>query len=103
MNEKGSLEKSKLQESTVFFDKAVSEEENDRFQRYEFAKRIASIVSIPSDDKSLTIGLYGKWGEGKTTVLNFIQQELDPEVVVVHFNPWFFSNQEQLLVAFLNT
>lgn len=102
MNKKENFENPELK-STVFFDYAITEEESDQFQRYEFAKRIASIASTPSLDKSLTIGLYGKWGEGKSTVLNFIDQELDPEIVSIHFNPWYFSNQEQLLVAFLNT
>lgn len=43
-------------------DKPVSTKPEDCFQRYEFAKRIASIVAAPEIDKSLIVSLYGKWG-----------------------------------------
>lgn len=76
----------------------------DRFQRYDFAKRISNIVALNSADASLVIGLYGKWGEGKTSVMNFIKQELPSEEnVIVEFNPWLFSDQEHLLKAFFTT
>src|ERR1700744_5920088 len=82
-------------------DKPKITQTEDRFQRYAFAKRIANIVTLNSADASLVIGLYGKWGEGKTSVMNFVRQELPSEQnVIVDFNPWLFSDQEHLLKAF---
>ncbi|RXK82896.1 KAP family P-loop NTPase fold protein [Filimonas effusa] len=81
-------------------DKPISTLSEDKFQRYEFAKRIAGIVGTPKIAESLVVGLYGKWGEGKTSVLNFIRQELPKETVVVNFNPWLFTSQTELLNAF---
>lgn len=82
-------------------DKPKITQTEDRFQRYDFAKRIANIVALNSAEASLVIGLYGKWGEGKTSVMNFIKQELpSDENVIVDFNPWLFSDQEHLLKAF---
>jgi len=84
-------------------DKPASSKSEDRFQRYEFAKRIASVVAAPKLDKSLIIGLYGKWGEGKTTIMNFIQQELPSKTIIVNFNPWLFSDEQQLLRSFFKS
>ena len=83
-------------------DKPASIQSEDCFQRYEFSKRIASIVSSPKNDKSLIVGLYGKWGEGKTTVMNFVQQELSDDIIVVNFNPWMFTDEQHLLKSFFS-
>lgn len=88
---------------SMHIDKPASAQSEDSFQRYEFAKRIAAIVATPKIDKSLIVGLYGRWGEGKTTVMNFIQRELPPETVVVNFNPWLFSDQQHLLKSFFSS
>lgn len=87
----------------MYTDKPASIQSEDCFQRYEFSKRIASIVAKPSIDKSLIIGLYGRWGEGKTTVMNFIQKELPKETITVNFNPWLFSDEQHLLKSFFTS
>ena len=84
----------------IHTDKPAEKKVQDRFQRYDFSKRIASIISAPQNDKSLIIGLYGKWGEGKSTILNFIQNELPKETIVINFNPWLFSDEKHLLNSF---
>ena len=50
--------------------------------------------------------LYGPWGSGKSTVLNYVEYYLDQvceekRPIVVTFNPWWFSGQENLARAFL--
>lgn len=87
----------------IHTDKPASTKFEDRFQRYEFAKRIAAIAATAKTDKSLIIGLYGKWGEGKTSVMNFIQQELPKDTIIVNFNPWLFSDEQHLLKSFFST
>jgi predicted KAP-like P-loop ATPase len=87
----------------IHTDKPASIQSEDCFQRYEFSKRIASIVAKPQIDKSLIVGLYGKWGEGKTTVMNFIQQELPKDAIIVKFNPWLFSDEKHLLASFFTS
>ncbi|MFI5140015.1 MAG: P-loop NTPase fold protein [Sphingobacteriales bacterium] len=75
----------------------------DRLQRYEFSKRIAQMIDKHESQQSLVIGLYGKWGEGKTSVMNFIKVELSSDTIVVNFNPWLFSDQGHLMQAFFNS
>ncbi|MET6995892.1 P-loop NTPase fold protein [Chitinophaga defluvii] len=86
----------------IHIDKPASLQSEDCFQRYEFSKRIASIIATPKIDKSLIVGLYGKWGEGKTSVMNFVQQELPEETVIVNFNPWMFADEQHLLKSFFS-
>ncbi len=85
---------------SINIDKPVSHLNEDWFQRYEFAKRIAAIVGRNMNSNSLTVSIYGKWGQGKTTLLNFIEKELSEDVIAIHFNPWLFSETPQLLKSF---
>ena len=72
----------KVPECEIFIsDAPVTKHEDDIFRRWPFAKRIANIISAQKDPSSIVIGIYGSWGEGKTHVLNFIEQELSLENV----------------------
>lgn len=79
--------------------------EEDEFNRWPFAKRIAHVIRDRHGAGSLVVGLYGSWGEGKTTVLNFVEHALipSPKVVVVRFNPWRYGDEEVLIRSFFDT
>jgi len=86
-------------------DRPVSQREEDRFQRFDFSKRIAEKIINSSDKDSIVIGIFGAWGEGKTSVINFIESELenDETIIPLRFNPWRFTDEATLLVSFFNT
>jgi hypothetical protein len=86
-------------------DAPVTDPADDRFRRQPFAHRIADTIADRPDPTSLVVGLYGKWGEGKTTVLNFIEDRLEgnENVVCVRFNPWLYQSDSQLLLSFFET
>jgi hypothetical protein len=50
---------------------------------------------------SFVFGLYGRWGEGKTSVLNLLAGGLSasPDYIVVRFDPWLFEGGEPMLRA----
>jgi len=83
-------------------DSPINDIELDEFNRKEFSFRIARTIAAKKSTKSLVVGIYGKWGEGKTTVLNFIRSELihHENVVTLPFNPWLFPSESELLIAF---
>lgn len=84
-------------------DQPVKNKEHDVFRRYEFSMRIANSVINKKDKNCITIGLYGAWGVGKTSVLNFICEELNkhPEKIkIINFNPWRYKGEEDLLINF---
>jgi hypothetical protein len=83
-------------------DAPVSDPQKDRFRRWPFARRIADTIAIRTDPSSFVVAIYGAWGDGKTTVLNFVDGELRKrsDVLVVRFNPWRFPDETALLRHF---
>ena len=84
-------------------DDPISSSAEDRFSRKEFAYRVAHTVAHRSSPSSLVVGLYGAWGEGKTSVLRMIEEALsnDNSVRVFWFNPWRYPDEDALLDNFL--
>ncbi|MBC6698907.1 KAP family P-loop NTPase fold protein [Hymenobacter puniceus] len=82
-------------------DKPVEKIEQDRFERSDFAHRIAETIQLRKNPESLVIGLYGPWGEGKSSVLNFIKTQLTSKnIITVSYNPWRLDGEDLLLKGF---
>ncbi len=87
-------------------DRPSSDPTDDLFGHAPFARSLAeSICGYPGSD-GLVMALYGPWGSGKSTVLGYVQHFLEQRAVadqpvLVKFNPWWFSGQENLARAFL--
>lgn len=86
-------------------DIAIKNENEDVLNRGDFAKKLAKSIMDYSEPYPLTIGLNGNWGSGKTSLinltLNYIEKDnCDDNFIIVHFNPWFFSNQKNLFLEF---
>lgn len=78
----------------------------DLFGHAPFAKNLARAIRGYRSSDGIVLALYGPWGSGKSTVLAYVEHELeqgpeDERPVVVSFNPWWFSGQEHLAKAFL--
>jgi len=86
-------------------DKPVSHAGEDKFQRYGFSKGIANIITEREEEACIVIGVYGAWGEGKTSVINFIETELNNvnNIITVKFNPWRYNDENLLLIHFFQT
>src|ERR1700722_6459231 len=87
--------------NTGGYDAAQARREEDALDRWRFAGEIAEIVLATPSDWSARIGIFGKWGEGKTTVLRFAEQILkEKENVVFWFSPWATQNWNELWEEF---
>ena len=86
-------------------DAPIMEPPQDRFSRTPFAERIAHAISTQRDPASLVIGLYGPWGDGKTSVLNLVEHALagSDEMVPIRFNPWRLGSETEMFVGFFET
>jgi len=84
-------------------DKPIYDKDLDAFQRYGFSKRIAETIVERNNRDSLVFGIFGVWGEGKSSVLNFINNELSSqdEILTLVFNPWRYGNEDTLIKNFL--
>ncbi|WP_152058931.1 KAP family P-loop NTPase fold protein [Aliarcobacter butzleri] len=85
-------------------EKPIKTRSEDFLNRKYFADHITSAI-INYEDKnneSLTIGLYGKWGSGKTSIINMIIEDLESnkDFIIFNFEPWLFSDTNQLISNF---
>ena len=91
-------------QSSYIIDEPVKTKDDDHLDRYPIAQRIVKTIATRNYSSSLVIGLYGEWGEGKSTVLNFVDSifssEYKDSVCCIRFNPWYFKNEDQLLTNF---
>lgn len=86
-------------------DSPVTDPLLDRFNRHPFATRVARTLASRTDSSSLVLAIHGEWGEGKTTVLEFIYADLCrfEHVIPIRFNPWRVADESSLIRAFFET
>ena len=79
--------------------------DDDKLNRRKFAESLAQSILNHKNENCLTISLMGKWGSGKTSIINMVKDywnQLDSDNIIVHFNPWHFSNNDNLLFQFFD-
>jgi len=92
------------QSENILTDDPIVSPSEDSLDRKKFVEDIyEEIVNFPSDS-SFVFGLYGGWGEGKTSVLNLLKQKFENNgnFLVFDFDPWYFKDKESTLKAFYN-
>ncbi|ABA24802.1 conserved hypothetical protein (plasmid) [Trichormus variabilis ATCC 29413] len=86
-------------------DKPLSDPKDDKLGYAPFAKNLAESICKMSPPDGLVIAVYAPWGLGKSTLLNFIihylkQKPEQEQPIIVQYNPWWFSGQEDLTKSF---
>lgn len=91
-------------------DKPIVSLTEDKLNRKSFAKQLAQAIVSYSDHDNFTIGLCGKWGTGKTSIINMIVEEINRssqnefnKPIIIRFNPWNYSDKTQLINQFFRT
>ena len=80
--------------------------------RQTFARALAEAVLSYNHTESISIGLLGEWGTGKTSIINMTLEMIDEisnqkdkaqtNPTITKFYPWNYSDQNQLIVQFFN-
>jgi len=81
----------------------ITTSSEDRLNRKLFAKSLANVLLQSSFPTSFTVGLYGSWGSGKTSLLNMVIEQVESQssdVIILRFNPWLCSDPKQLITQF---
>jgi len=76
-----------------------------------FDKYVDTLQGIIQDKDFTTpfcIGIFGKWGTGKTSFMHLLERRLlegesTPHVIPAWFNPWRYKKEEHLIIPFLKT
>ncbi|WP_172838128.1 KAP family P-loop NTPase fold protein [Terriglobus roseus] len=75
------------------------------FERY--TDPLIEILSDPNAETPFTVGIFGAWGSGKSSLLQMLDEKLeakDPKGFVrVHFNPWVYRGEKNILIPLLHT
>ena len=82
-------------------DLPVAHPSEDAYGYSAFASQIARAITSTNKPHGLVLAVHGKWGTGKSSLLNFIKHDLkllpeDKRPVLVDFNPWWFEGREQI-------
>ena len=66
--------------------------------------RVLSQVALDTPGP-FTIGVFGEWGSGKTSLMRMIQKELldKPDIVTVWFNAWRYEKEQHPIVPLVGT
>ena len=71
-------------ESTYVSDHPIRRGDEDRLDRQPFAERLAKTLVERQDLSSLVVGIYGPWGDGKTSVLHMMEEVLQLYLLFIH-------------------
>ncbi|MDG5490584.1 KAP family NTPase [Psychroserpens sp. SPM9] len=96
----------------IINDIAIGKKEEDLLNYYPYAEKIQSVIQgYANNPEPLTIGIYGKWGAGKSSLLNLIERHIemfhkdkdDKPYIKFHYNPWIYQTKEEMLYDFFET
>lgn len=90
-------------------DQPIKSYKEDILGRRSFAQSLGNAILSYKEKDSIVIGLFGAWGSGKTSIINMALEHIDlvlkaktdnEKPIVVRFNPWNYSDQNQLVTQF---
>jgi predicted KAP-like P-loop ATPase len=85
----------------IITDEAVTE---DALDFHNYSQNLADIIR--NSNPRFTVGIFGHWRTGKTSLMRMIEQELknDRDMLVVWFEAWKYEKEEYLaVIPFLRT
>lgn len=84
-------------------DRPIESVEQDRFGFVPLSERVADALTAQAAGKGFVIGIEGKWGSGKSSLLALVVAKLKrmdrSKVAVVEFRPWLIGDRDQLLAS----
>jgi len=84
----------------TWVDQAITNERDDHFGYQDYARVLAN--NIRKAGTPLTVGIFGSWGSGKTSLMHLIDKDVSSTgAKTLWINVWELSNQEEVWHAFL--
>jgi len=92
-------------------DQPIKSCKEDILGRKSFAQSLGDAILNYKEKESIVVGLFGEWGSGKTSLINMALEHIndvsrgktsDDKPIIIKFNPWNYSDQNQLIIQFLD-
>lgn len=80
----------------------IDDKEKDKLNFSPFAQKVAKGIKNYKQDETFIISIEGKWGSGKTSLMNLIENEIKDDVEIMHFNPWLLTDIRQVIKLFFD-
>ena len=82
--------------------------QHDRLGYASLAERLARTLINTVTPNGYVIGLHGRWGSGKSTMLNFVlahiakhnEENQEDQIIHIDFRPWLIAGHQDLIVGF---
>lgn len=95
---------------TYLTDRPINKAENDLLGRANFSKQLGKSICEYTGEDSLVIGLFGKWGTGKTSIINmaideikYLTKDANNKPFILKFSPWNYSDKDNLIRLFFQS
>jgi len=91
------------QEKHIFTaDRPILKASEDLLNRAKFSRELAVSISKWTEKESLVVAIYGRWGDGKTSVKNMVKEIFENEKtpMFMEFSPWQWANENHITEAF---
>lgn len=90
--------------SDIFLEDEVATNDSLGYQPY--VNAISSAILNDEVKTPFVIGIYGKWGSGKSSLMNLVRGKVDKKgknIVTVFFTPWQYQKQDNVLIPLFLT
>ena len=119
-----------MDDNSLLLDKPIQSDSEDKLERSKIIDAIKNRIDSHKSTESITIGIEGSWGSGKTSIINLLLNKIDEnwrdinrysiwrsivnwiirkknnssnKPLIIFFNPWNYSNNEQILNDFFHS
>lgn len=82
----------------------------DQIGYIEHSAGLVEMIRCVQAKGSFTIGIFGQWGQGKTSMLRQIEKKLQgtksnhgKDILTAWFNPWQFTGEKHMIIPFFHT
>ena len=81
--------------------------DGDRLSFRRYLDPLVSVITDPEQQTPFTVGVFGAWGSGKSSLLQMLNEQLEKDYsekfVRVWFDPWTYRGEPNLLIPLLHT
>lgn len=95
-------------------DAPIDKIENDELEYETIVNKLTDVLKNKNTQKSFTIGLVGPWGNGKSSIINLVINQLQPkkgflklfkesDIIVINFLPYLNHKEEDIISEFFTS